>query len=248
MPAEYPAQGDDHQQSTAIWTTNNGAGLPVIICNGGPGCDDYLEDVSSMIEDHCEVVRFEPRGCGRSDYDGQYELKTTIGDIEFLRIQYGFEKVLLIGHSFGPDVALAYSLTYENRTLGIIGISGGRIVNDRQWSDIYHKNLEEVGEANAKEYIADPRVNKSGNISWHRFTKQPELLRRISKIEFPVTYICAGADIRPNWPTQQLANLIPNGEYREIPDAAHSIWLTHADELRQCLRAATERIRQFHTG
>ena len=179
-----------------LWTISNGFGLPVILCNGGPGCDDYLGDVSSLIEDQCQVVRFEPRGCGRSDYDGQYDLDTTIQDIEFIRIQYEFEKVLLIGHSFGPDVALAYSLTYENRTLGIVGIAGGRIVNDRQWGDVYRKNFEAVGEINAKEFIADPLVNELGNASWHRFTQQPDLLGKISRIEFPVTYICAGADIR----------------------------------------------------
>ncbi|HIG41997.1 MAG TPA: alpha/beta hydrolase [Gammaproteobacteria bacterium] len=223
-----------------LWTVSNGSGIPVIMCNGGPGCDDYLGDVSSMIEDHCQVVRFEPRGCGRSDYDGQYELETTLRDIEFIRDEYGFARALLIGHSFGPDVALAYSLAYENRTLGIIGISGGRIVNDRQWSAIYRKNLEMVGEVNAKEYIADPLVNETGVASWRRFIQQPDLLGKISKIKFPVTYISAGADIRPNWPTQQLAGLIPNGEYREIPGATHNIWLTHADELRQCLRSVTK--------
>ena len=212
------------------------------MCNGGPGCDDYLGDVASMIENTCQVVRFEPRGCGRSDYDGNYDLETSISDIEFIRKHYGFEKVLLIGHSYGPDVALAYSLSYPANTLGIIGIAGGRIVNDRSWSDTYHRNLESKGEIQPKVYESDPEVNRLGNISWLQFINRPTLLSEISQIDFPVSYISAGADIRPNWPTEQLANLIAEGSYTVIPSAPHCIWLTHAEELKQALNTAVSRV------
>ena len=46
--------------------------------NGGPGCDDYLGPVAEMIDDLCQVIRFEPRGCGRSDWDGNYDIDTTL--------------------------------------------------------------------------------------------------------------------------------------------------------------------------
>jgi hypothetical protein len=38
-------------------------------------------------------------------------------------------------------------------------------------------------------------------------------------------------DIRPNWPTEQFAELLPQGR------AAHAVWAMHADELRGHLRA-----------
>lgn len=188
------------------------------------------------------MVRFEPRGCGRSGFDGNYDLDTSIGDIDFIRQEYGFDQVLLIGHSYGPDLALAYALKYPEKMLGIIGIAGGRIVNDRSWSETYHLNLENVGEVHPKNFIADPAVNKSGNSSWHRYIKRPGLLGDISRIDFPVSYICAGADIRPNWPTRQLANLVPGGTFVEIPDASHYIWLTHAEALLQHLQEAIKRV------
>ena len=40
--------------------------------NGGPGCDDYLGPVSALVEDKARIIRFEPRECGRSDWDGNY--------------------------------------------------------------------------------------------------------------------------------------------------------------------------------
>ncbi|MBD3648260.1 MAG: alpha/beta hydrolase [Pseudomonadales bacterium] len=143
-----------NNDGTRIWTTSGGKGMPSIFINGGPGCDDYLEPVSRMIEDRCQVVRFEPRGCGRSDYDGRYDMDTTLADIDFVRREYGFDRALLLGHSAGPDLALAFAMQWPERVSGIIGIAGGRIVNDRDWHETYHRSKETVGDAIPKAFVA----------------------------------------------------------------------------------------------
>ena len=38
---------------------------------------------------------------------------------------------------------------------------------------------------------------------------------------------------------------MPHGRYVEIAGAAHTVWLTHADELRAALREAIARIGAF---
>lgn len=222
-----------------IWTTSKGEGIALLLFNGGPGCDDYLAPVSKMLEDHCQVIRFEPRGCGRSDWDSSYDVETTIDDAEEIRKSYGINKWIVVGHSAGPDLALAYTLKYPQNVLGIIGIAGGRIVNDREWSRDYKKNRVEIGEDDGGlKFNADPEVNKVGNHSWRQFIKRPSLLSDIAKVSVPAIFINAENDIRPNWPTKQLAGLIPKGEYREIPKATHYIWLKHANELEVELERA----------
>jgi proline iminopeptidase len=226
-----------------LWTTSNGEGTPLILCNGGPGCDDYLGPVSEMLEDLCQVVRFEPRGCGRSEYDGHYDLATTVADIEFIRAAYGFDEMIIGGHSAGPGVALAYTIEYPGRVMGLIGLAGGSIVNDRDWSAAYHENLERVGEDyGGKDFVADPRVNEQGNETWKEYIKRPDLLADIVAIKVPAIFINAGDDIRPNWPTRQLAKLIPGGKYHEIQEAKHFIWLTHSKELELLLQKELEEI------
>ncbi len=235
--------------SANIWTTCNGSGVPFILCNGGPGCDDYLSPVSAMVEDICQVVRFEPRGCGRSSYDGNYDLQTTIEDVECIRSEYGFERIIIGGHSAGPDVALAYTIRYPGAVMGIVGISGGRIVNDRDWIRVYRKNLEEIGESyGGKEFIADLEVNKIGNKSWKEYIQGAELLRDLAHLEVPSIFICAENDIRPSWPTRQLANLIPKGEFHQVNGAAHCIWLTHYEELQKLLRQSIAVIIEDHSN
>ena len=228
-------------EKARLWTTSNGKGIPLLLCNGGPGCDDYLGPVSALIEDRCQVVRFEPRGCGRSTYDGQYGLATTIADMEAIRQAYDIDRWVVGGHSAGPDVALAYALAYPSRVLGLIGIAGGRIVNDRDWSAVYREKRDTIGEDyGGKEFIADPAVNRMGNADWKAFIKRPTLLKDLAALQIPATFINSEQDIRPNWPTRQLAQLLPRGRYVEIAGAAHCSWLTHSEELKKEICTALE--------
>lgn len=227
-----------------LWTTSSGSGLPIVFFNGGPGCDDYLGPVSALLDDICRIVRFEPRGCGRSDWDGRYDLETFLEDVEAVRRAYEIEQWVVVGHSHGPNLALAYALRYPLRVLGIVGLSGGKVLNDRSWSEAYHRNLERVGEdLGGKVFRADPLVNPVGNEEWKAFCRRPTLFRELADLATPCFFINASEDIRPNWPTRQLADLIPGAHYEEIAGAAHTIWLTHAERLGERLHAAIEWIR-----
>jgi proline iminopeptidase len=222
-----------------LWTTASGSGPPVVLFNGGPGCDDYLGPVAGLIDDAYRVIRFEPRGCGCSDWDGRYDVDTLLADAEAIRAAYGYERWALLGHSHGPNLALAYALRHPGRALGLIGIAGGKIVDSRDWSAAYHERLQTIGEdTGGKQWRADPEVNRQGNASWHAYCRRPALLRELADLALPCVFINAAEDIRPNWPTRQLAALLPRARYIEIAGAAHSIWLTHAAELRAELRAA----------
>ena len=226
-----------------LWTCASGSGQPFLMFNGGPGCDDYLAPVAALIEDVCQIIRFEPRGCGRSDWYGDYTVQTLINDAERVRQAHGVDRCIVGGHSFGPDLALAYTLHFPQNVIGLISLAGGRIVNDRTWHSTYHQNLSRRGEdLGGVIFTADPNVNSECNRSWHEYIKRPTLLRDIAELKIPATFIYGSEDIRPEWPTRQLASLLPNGEFVTIEGAAHTIWLTHAAELKEALHRAIRRI------
>jgi proline iminopeptidase len=220
-----------------LWTVCEGAGPAVLLFNGGPGCDDYLGPVADMMIASCRVIRFEPRGCGRSTWDGRYGLETTLGDVEAIRMAYGVDRWILAGHSFGPDVALAYALRHRERTMGVIGVAGGRMVNDREWSRAYHERLAARGEQEPS-FHSDPAVNAVGIRDWNAFVQRPTLFRELADLDLPCVFINAGDDLRLNWPTEQLARLLPRGKYVEIPGAGHYVWFTHAPALARELERA----------
>lgn len=229
-----------------LWPTANGVGLPLLLCSGGPGCCDYLAPVAAMLDDLAQVIRFEARGCGRSDAAASYDVAGAVRDLEAVREHYGHERWVVGGHSWGPDLALAYALEHPNRVLGLVGIAGGRVVNDRSWHEAYIHGRDHIGEAvPVMAYPFNGEVNRQLNASWHAYTQSPSLFRRLADLEVPALFVYGGEDIRPSWPTEQLAELLPRGRFVRIDGAAHLVWATHADELRGHLRVF---VRELATG
>lgn len=228
----------------SLWTSSQGSGVPVLLCNGGPGCCDYLAPVAAMLEDSAHVIRFEERGCGRSSPLPPYEVLLSVADMEAIRAFYGVDAWVVAGHSWGCDLALAYALGHPDRTLGLVGISGGRVVDDRSWHEAYAYGRDHIGEALPEmAYPFNAEVNEQMNASWKAYIRSPSLLRRIAGLTMPALFVYGGADIRPSWPTEQLAELLPRGRFELVPEAEHLIWATHSGELRELLRAFIQELK-----
>jgi proline iminopeptidase len=220
-----------------LWTIAEGQGIPVLLCNGGPGCCDYLAPVAAMIDDIAQVVRFEPRGCGRSSATPPYTVETCLQDLEAIRQHYKIDQWVIGGHSWGADLALIYALEYPAHTLGVACIAGGRMQNDREWHAEYRRRRDEEGET-LPDYVYPPNmeVNEQVNQSFKQYIQRPYLWRKLSQLSIPTLFIYAEQDIRPKWAVEQVAATMKNGRFVLIPDAAHHIWFTHAGQLQTYLR------------
>ena len=223
-----------------LWTCESGSEkpnlIPILLCSGGPGCCDYLKPVANMLDDEYRVIRFEQRGCGRSTADGQYDLLTAIEDIERVRRFYHIEKWIVGGHSWGANLALVYTMTYPERVQALLYITGTGIHDNRHWSEEFHRNVDEKGEQLPEmDYPFNPEVNDEGNRTLREYGRRTDFYSRISKLSIPALFIIAENDIRPSWPAEQLANLIPNARCIMVKDAAHYLWLDNAEGFRLAL-------------
>jgi proline iminopeptidase len=220
-----------------LWTTRTGVGYPVMLCNGGPGCCDYLAPVAAMLDDVAQVIRFEQRGCGRSQPAPPYDIETCLKDLESVRAHYGIDRWVIGGHSWGADLALIYALEHPPRVAGLICVSGGRVHNDREWHAEYVRGRERAGEREPLyDYPPNMEVNRQLSGSWKRYIQNPELLRAISRLTAPALFVYGERDIRPRWPVEQVARLMPNARFELVAGAEHVIWHSHADELKSLLR------------
>ena len=225
--------------SANIWTSISGMDNDkyVILCNGGPGCCDYLEPVSGMIDDGYNVIRFEQRGCGRSDKDGNYDLHTAVSDLEAIRKYYGIDSWVVGGHSWGANLALVYAMIHPVFVQAILYIAGSGIHDNRHWSEEYHRRRDETGEVLPEmEFPFNQEVNADGNRTLREFGREPDFYLRVAKLTMPSLFVVAENDIRPSWPVEQLCALMANSKMVNINGAAHYIWLTHYDEMKKMLR------------
>ncbi len=227
-----------------IWTCINGndSNPAILLCNGGPGCCDYLAPVSQMLEKDYRVIRFEQRGCGRSICDGKYDLETTINDIEKIKTYYNVSKWIVGGHSWGANLALVYALKYSDCVDAILYIAGNGIQNDRHWSDEYHNNKNKQGETVPDmDYEFNNDVNVMGNATLRAFGRMPDLYKSIAGLDIKTLFVVAENDIRPSWPVEQLYNLMPNASYVCIHQTEHFIWQFNSAELEHELLSFLKR-------
>jgi proline iminopeptidase len=118
----------------ATWTDGEaGAHPPVVLVHGGPGLWDDLGDLAALISDQTLVHRFDQRGCGRSAPrpvpEEQLSVQRSVADLEELRAALdeqhgGHERWIVIGHSFGASLALAYAGAHPERVAALGFLSG----------------------------------------------------------------------------------------------------------------------------
>lgn len=188
-----------------LWTAIQGRGLPMVLCHGGPGGYDYLEPVAAMVDDLCQVLRYDQRGSGRSQAAGPYDVATFVEDLEGLRKHFGFARWIVGGHSWGACLVLAYTVQYPHRTTAVVHISGTGI--DPRWHDEYRRNrLAALDDAERQEFqrLRARREHASGE-KRERLQKRLRVLSRQTDV-FDVRRV----DDLPSFeehPTSDQANL-----------------------------------------
>jgi pimeloyl-ACP methyl ester carboxylesterase len=105
-----------------------GNGRPLVCLPGGPGrTPDYLGDLGGL-GDYRELILPDTRGTGNSATPADpatYRCDQLARDVESLRAELRLERIDLLGHSAGGNVALSYAATYPERIDHLILLSPG---------------------------------------------------------------------------------------------------------------------------
>ena len=125
-----------------LWAARSGSGDPLVLCHGGPGLWDYFEGVAGMLGDLATVVRWDQRGCGRSERcAGPWTSERFVADLDVVRRHFGLERMALLGHSWGAQLALSYALAHPGRVSSLVYVSGTGIGPDSDWFGTFRANL-----------------------------------------------------------------------------------------------------------
>ncbi|MEV6218589.1 alpha/beta hydrolase [Nocardia sp. NPDC051833] len=202
-----------------------GYGPDVVVLSGGPGCVHYLEE-DALAPRGMRAWYPEPRGVGRSQ-GGPHDLARAVADIEAVRRAGGVDSWVVLGHSWGSDLAVRYALDHPSRVRFVVGVAGHGLHKDRTWSEAY---------TSSRHLEADLRITWESAVhaaltaSFVDWIHEPDLLRRLADSTVAMTFIGPQHDIRPSWPLRQLAALLPAGRFEELPGVAHNLWSTHPQQ------------------
>lgn len=102
--------------SATLFCRTMGEGDPLIVIHGGGALNlDYLLPHMERLAKGNLVIFYDQRGCGRSAKDLDLELVTIesfVEDLESVRKAFGFEKVSILGHSWGALLAMQYAIAH----------------------------------------------------------------------------------------------------------------------------------------
>jgi len=105
-----------------------GTGDPIFFLPGGPGnSHDYMQANFGQYYKTNTVVFFDFLGRGKSDDakdKSEYSVENDTDLIEKLRILLKFDKISIVGHSYGTVPAQAYTIKYGNHLDKLMLISG----------------------------------------------------------------------------------------------------------------------------
>ena len=126
-----------------LWTTRTGSGDPLVLCHGGPGFWDTFGDLARLLGDVATVHRWDQRGCGRSERRGPYTVDRALADLDALLDHHGLARAVLLGHSWGAELALRYTLARPGRVTRLLYVSGIGADPEETWHDGYERNFRD---------------------------------------------------------------------------------------------------------
>lgn len=94
-----------------------GAGPEVVVLHGGPGAHhDYLRPGFDRLAAGRTLVYYDQRGGGQSQVGREVPVgwREQVEDLEALRLQWGRDRLVVAGYSWGGLLALLYALEYPD--------------------------------------------------------------------------------------------------------------------------------------
>jgi proline iminopeptidase len=109
-----------------------GEGEPFVVLHGGPGMwhDELFPFFRDLARDH-QVVFYDQRGNGQSLMEEitpeTFTVEWLVADLEELRKLWGFDRISLIGHSWGGLLAMYYAAEHADRLERLILIDSAPV-------------------------------------------------------------------------------------------------------------------------
>lgn len=209
-----------------------GAGPAVVLTHGfGRTGATWGPQVEALAADH-HVVTWDLRGHGRSEVPaGLYTREDALADLAAvvdLATSGGGGPALLVGHSLGGYLSLAYTLVRPETVRGLALLSTGPGFRNPDSMARYNRGIAKVAAAAG---LAD----NVANVALHHDSM---VIDRLAEITCPTAMIC-GTEDRPVYVTgvRYLAGRLARATLVEIEGAGHEPHVDRPDAVVAALRS-----------
>ncbi len=225
---------------------------PSVIFIHGSGADHTVwEQQFEAFESACRYFALDLPGHGSSGGSGEQEIDRYVEWIRKFILTLNLNRPVLVGHSLGAAICLAFAVQHEEMLSGAVPVSGGvrMPVNDLILEGI---KKDPIGTANLTWKFAVAKQNReklSYRLEKNLASMKPEisygdflacskldLTDAISKIRIPVLAVCGKEDkMTPEANSRFIADHIEGAEIALIENAGHLVMLENPEAFNAAL-------------
>lgn len=134
-PMMKTVQGDGLNINLAVW---EGESHPILCIHGITANCRCWDHLASVLTPQYSVMAMDLRGRGRSDRPPTgYSLDHHIRDINCLMDDLGVDQAVVMGHSLGAFIGLAFAAQYPQRTDRLVLVDGGGDLSKEQMDKVF---------------------------------------------------------------------------------------------------------------
>ena len=134
-PIMEVVKGDGVKINLAEWKGSRGPILCVHGITANCRCWDVLANV---LAPEYRVLAMDLRGRGRSDKPAKgYNLESHLGDLNGLMDDLGIDRAVVMGHSLGAFISLAFAAQFPKRVDRLILVDGGGYLSKKQMDNVF---------------------------------------------------------------------------------------------------------------
>jgi 3-oxoadipate enol-lactonase len=250
-----------------LYFEEHGNGMPVIFLHGFPFDHTIWEPMIPLLERQARLILPDLRGFGKSPVtEGVYSMRLLAEDIYQLASRLGISQAIVVGHSMGGYVSLAFAHAYPGLVSGLGLVATQAAADNPERRQARYKTAESVAHKGAhivastmmvnsltpkKELIAPInelilRTHPIGIVGALKgMAERPDLTGILADIHVPAVVLYGTSDqLLPQDNVHTLAQMLPLGWLEEIPGAGHMLMLEEpllvANALRLLLQKAKE--------
>jgi pimeloyl-ACP methyl ester carboxylesterase len=128
-------RGDGIDINLAVW---EGEGKPVLCIHGITANCRCWDSLAAILTPEYRIFAMDLRGRGRSDKPPRgYSLDCHLRDINSLLDDIGLEQTVIMGHSLGAFIGLAFAAEYPDRVDRLILVDGGGDLSREQLDEVF---------------------------------------------------------------------------------------------------------------
>jgi|SRR6188768_1752497 len=154
---------------------------PALLMHGGPGLSDYLEPLADELDGLFPMARYQQRGISPSVETGGRDIETHVNDALAVLDALGWEKAIVIGHSWGGHLAMHFAVAHPERLAAFVSIDPLGAVGDGGLAEFVARLSQEVpaddrpryDELQALDTLTEAQRDESFRMVWPYYFADP---------------------------------------------------------------------------